>query len=97
MPTYILLVKWTQAGIQTAKEIPKRVEQSRDTFKSVGGQIKDIYFTFGRYDLIVTVEAPSDDALGQAVLTTGGRGAVSIETLKAFPEAVVYDILQRLP
>ncbi len=73
------------------------MEQSRDTFKSIGGQITDIYFTFGRYDLILTVEAPSDDALGQAVLTIGGRGAVSIETLKAFPEAVAYDILQRLP
>ncbi len=97
MPTYVLLVKWTQKGIEAAKDIPLRVEQSRNTFKSIGGQIKDIYFTFGRYDLIVTVEAPSDEAIGQAVLTIGGRGAVSIETLKAFSEAEVYDILKRLP
>ncbi|MGZ4914503.1 MAG: GYD domain-containing protein [Halobacteriota archaeon] len=94
---YILLVKWTQAGIVKAKDIPQRLERSRNVIKSVGGELKEIYFTFGRYDMIVTVEAPSDEAIGKATLAIAGAGAVTIETLKAFSEAEMSNILAGLP
>ncbi len=47
--------------------------------------MKAFCFTFGRYDMITIVEAPSDEAMGKAVLIIARRGAVRIETLKAFP------------
>ncbi|MGZ4939548.1 MAG: GYD domain-containing protein [Halobacteriota archaeon] len=56
-----------------------------------------MYFTFGRYDMIVTVEAPSDEAIGKATLAIAGAGAVTIETLKAFSEAEMSNILAGLP
>ncbi len=55
-----------------SEKIPKKVEQSLNTFTSVGAQIKDIHWTVGRYDMVLTVEAPSDEALGQATLTMRG-------------------------
>ena len=97
MPTYINLLKWTDEGIKTVTDAPKRVERARDTFKSVGGELKDLYFTFGRYDMIAVVEAPSDEAMAKAVLIIGRRGAAKIETLKAFPEADGYEIIKGLP
>ena len=37
MASYIMLMKWTQTGIQQIKEDPERIERLRNIFKSVGG------------------------------------------------------------
>jgi uncharacterized protein with GYD domain len=97
MPTYIMLIKWTQAGIETVKDAPQRIELARNTFKSVGGNPKELYFVFGQYDMVSIAEAPSDEAIGQAVLMIGSRGAASIQTLKAFSEAEGLAIIKGLP
>lgn len=97
MPTYIMLIKWTQAGIEKVKDAPRRIERARSTFKSVGGEMKDLYFTFGKYDMIAISEAPSDEAIAKAALITAGFGAMRIESVKAFPEAGGYEIIKGLP
>jgi uncharacterized protein with GYD domain len=97
MPSYVMLIKWTQAGIQKVKDTPQRVELARNTFKSVGGNLKEFHFVFGKYDMIAIAEVPSDEAMGKAVLIIAGRGAASIETLKAFSEAEGLAIIKGLP
>ena len=97
MPTYIMLMKWTQAGMEQIKDDPQRIERLRNIFKSVGGEIKALYFTFGRYDKVVIAEAPSDEAIGKALLMLGGFGTVRVETLKAFPEKDGLGIIRELP
>jgi uncharacterized protein with GYD domain len=92
-----MLLKWTEEGIKTVKDVPKRVELARNTFKSVGGNIKDFYFVFGKYDMIAIAEAPSDEAIAKAVLAIGSRGAANIQTLKAFTEAEGIAIIKGLP
>ena len=97
VPTYIMLMKWTQAGMEQIKDDPQRIERLRNIFKSVGGEIKALYFTFGRYDKVVIAEAPSDEAMGKALLTLGGFGTVRVETLKAFSEKDGLEIIRELP
>jgi uncharacterized protein with GYD domain len=97
MPSYILLIKWTQKGIETLKDSPQRVELARNNLKSVGGNLNEIYFVFGKYDMVGVAEAPSDEALAKAVLTIGSRGTASIQTLKAFSEAEGLAIINGLP
>jgi uncharacterized protein with GYD domain len=97
MPSYVMLIKWTQEGIKTVKDAPQRVEAARNTFKSVGGEIKEHYFVFGKYDMVSIAEAPSDEAMAKAVLIIGKRGMASIQTLKAFPEAEGLAIIKGLP
>lgn len=97
MPTYILLVKWTKAGIEAVKDAPQRIELARNTVKSVGGNLKELYFVFGKYDMVTIAEAPSDEAIAEAVLAVGSRGAASIQTLKAFTEAEGVAIIKGLP
>ncbi|MGZ4881986.1 MAG: GYD domain-containing protein, partial [Halobacteriota archaeon] len=70
---------------------------ARNTLKSVGGNLKDLYFVFGKYDLVVVVEAPSDEAMAKVTLTIGSRGAARIQTLKAFSEAEGLAIIKGLP
>ena len=97
MPTYVQLIKWTQAGIETVKDAPERVERARNALKSVGGELKEQYFTFGRYDTIVIAEAPNDEAMAKVSLGIGKMGAGRAETLKAFTETEFYEIIKGLP
>jgi len=86
MPTYIALLKWTQQGISKAKDSPSRLDAGRAAFKASGIEMKDVYLTMGRYDLVCVIEAPDDETYAKAILGLGSQGNVSTETLKAFSE-----------
>jgi uncharacterized protein with GYD domain len=86
----------TQSGIESVKDVPQRQEKARQIFKAVGGEIKEIYFTFGKYDLVTIAETPSDEAMAKAMLIVGRAGSLRTETLKAFPEAEGIAIIKRL-
>lgn len=96
MPTYIALLKWTQQGISKVKDSPSRLTAGREAFKKAGIEMKDVYLTMGRYDLVCVLEAPDDETLAKGVLTLGSQGNVSTETLKAFPEDQYRKIIAAL-
>ncbi len=86
MPTYITFLKWTQQGAGKMKESPKRLDAGRKAFQKLGADIKDVYLTMGRYDMVCVIDAPSDDVAAKALLTLGSQGNVQTETLRAFNE-----------
>ena len=86
MPTYIVLVNYTQQGIEAIKESPGRVDQVRGLMKSMGGAMPTIFLTMGRYDLVAITEAPNDEAAAKAALIIGKGGNVRTETMRAFTE-----------
>ncbi len=86
MSTYVLLVNYTDQGIQNIKESPKRADAARKLAKTFGAEMKDLYLTMGGYDLVITMEAPSDDAVAKFVLAVGATGNVRSTTLRAFTE-----------
>ena len=86
MPKYISLVKWTQQGIAHVKDSPNRLDSGRKAFKEIGVEIKQVHMTMGRYDLIMLLEAPNDDAVATALLSLASQGNVQTETLKAWTE-----------
>jgi len=51
MPVFIVLGQFTQKGIENMKASPERLEAARKVARSVGGEIKEFYYTMGRYDL----------------------------------------------
>ncbi len=59
MPTYIALLNWTQQGISKVGSSAKRLDAGRKAFKKAGVEIKDVYLTMGRHDLVCVIEAPS--------------------------------------
>ena len=97
MPTYIALLKWTQKGISGIQGSPARLDAGRAAFKKAGIEMKDVYMTMGRYDLICLLEAPDDETLAKGMLTLGSQGNVSTETLKAFTEDQYRKIVGSLP
>jgi uncharacterized protein with GYD domain len=86
MPTYIALLNWTQQGASKIGASAKRLDAGRKAFKKVGAEIKDVYMTMGRYDLVCVIEAPDDETYAKAILGLASAGNVSTETLKAFNE-----------
>jgi uncharacterized protein with GYD domain len=86
MPTYIMLLNWTEQGISKIKDSSKRLDAGRKAFKKAGCELKDVYLTMGQYDLVCTVEAPDGETAAKAILSLGLAGNVRTLTLPAFTE-----------
>jgi uncharacterized protein with GYD domain len=84
MASYIGLMKMTEQGVKSVKELPGRVEGNIKRLKEKGIEVKSWHLTMGRYDVVVMFEAPSDEVATQAALVIGGQGNTRTETLRAF-------------
>jgi uncharacterized protein with GYD domain len=84
MGKYVLLLRWTDQGIKNVKDTIKRAESFKAYLEKKGGKLDDIFYTFGKYDAIITAELPSDESAMSVSLSTGALGNVRITTLKAF-------------
>jgi len=96
MARYIMLLNWTDQGIKSVKESPKRLDAARELAKKMGCEIRDFYMTTGTYDMVTVAEAPDDNALAKLILTLGMAGNVRTTTLKAFPEDAYRRIIGAL-
>lgn len=96
MPSYVLLVNWTDQGIRAVKDSPKRLDAFKQMLKNVGGELRGFYLTLGAYDLVINLEAPSDDVVAKLALGVASQGNVRTTTLKAFPEAEYRKIVSSL-
>ena len=97
MATYILLINYTQQGIEKIKESPERLDRVKELLQSLGGEVRDFYLTMGTYDVVVMIEAPDDQTVARFVLAAGSHGNVRTTTLKAFSETEFREIIQSLP
>ena len=86
MPKYISLLRFTEQGIRSVKDHPKRREAAAKAIESLGGKLLHTYLTMGRYDVVAIIEAPDDDVAAKFAIVTGMQGNVSTETMRAFDE-----------
>jgi uncharacterized protein with GYD domain len=84
MGTYIGLMKFTEHGLKSVKETPGRVEANRKKMQEAGIELKSWFLTMGRYDVVMVLDAPSDESIAKAALMLAGQGNVHTETLRAF-------------
>jgi uncharacterized protein with GYD domain len=96
MATFITLVRFTEQGARNIKESPNRAEAFQATAAKLGAQVKSIYWTNGKYDVIVTLEGP-EEAVMAAVAATASAGNVRTQTLRAFDASEMKKILSKLP
>src|SRR2546428_13287659 len=87
MSTFVSLINWTEQGIRTVKDSPKRLDAARKTLKEMGGELEAFYMTQGSLDAILIFEAPSDEVAAKFLLQVGSAGDIPTTTLKAHPEA----------
>ena len=97
MPTYIHLTSYTDDGIEKITDSPDRLEDAKELAASLNGEFHGFYLTMGRYDIVAITEFPDDETAAQFVLGVAREGAVTSETMKAFPEAEFQDVIAGLP
>ena len=84
MPNYVLLMNWTDQGVQHFKESIDRADAARTALATRGITLKDIYWTIGGYDLVCIAEAPDDASLSAALLVLGAQVNLRTTTMRAF-------------
>ena len=87
MAAYLLLANFTDQGMRTIKDAPKRRAAARALAKTLGVEIKTANLAIGPYDLVVHAEAPNDETLATYLLSLASKGNVRTTTLKLFGEA----------
>lgn len=83
MPTYVLLIDWTQQGVENFKDTVDRYEAARSQFEGMGVRFKDIYWTLGSHDIVSVVDAPDSETLAAALLRLASQGNLRTTTLRA--------------
>lgn len=96
MAKYIILTNWTDQGIKSVKDSPKRLDAAKALAKKHGCKVEQFYLTIGAHDMTVILDAPDDETIAKFVLTLGSGGNVRTTTLKAFSEATYRQIIGSL-
>jgi uncharacterized protein with GYD domain len=96
MPTYVFLANLTDQGAREVEDTTRRAQATDETIKRHGGTTRDIFWTQGRFDVVMTADAPDDEAASAISLAIGRQGFLRIETLRAYDAGEVDGILARL-
>ena len=96
MASYIVLANFTDQGVRNVKDSTKRADTFKELAKSQGASVKDIYWTLGRYDIVALVDAPDDTVVTALGLTLAKAGNVRTQTLRAFSQAEMGAILNKV-
>jgi uncharacterized protein with GYD domain len=97
MSTYIVLINFTQQGLQNIHESPHRAAAFKTAAKKAGVKVRDIFWTLGSYDGVLLFDAESDKAATSATLALSSLGNVHTQTLRTFSAAEFADIVKMAP
>ncbi len=96
MATYIALVDFTTDGISNIQYTTQRSRDFVDQVKTLGVEVKDVYWTMGAHDGVLIFEADDDETATAALLSLGARGKARTQTLRAFGAEEMEAILAKM-
>jgi uncharacterized protein with GYD domain len=96
VPTYVVLLNWTDQGVRSYKDTLDRAEAASKALEALGGRMKDLYWTLGPHDVVAIAEAPDDETATAFALATGAQGSIRSTTLRAFDREEVKGILAKV-
>jgi uncharacterized protein with GYD domain len=96
MPTYVVLVNWTDQGVRNVKQTIERTDHGGGIAQKHGLKLEQAYWTVGAYDMVAVFTAPDDEAMSAHLLEIGSLGNVRTTTLRAYDEQEMSGILRRL-
>jgi uncharacterized protein with GYD domain len=85
MPTYIMLSKLTEGGLETLKDRPERIKEVNGEIERMGAKVVAQYACLGEFDFLNILEAPDDITVARISVAIGARGSVHITTVPAIP------------
>jgi uncharacterized protein with GYD domain len=96
MPTFILSLNWTDQGIRSVRDAPKRADASKELARKLGLEIKEVYITSGADDIII-LDAPNGDNVAKFALALSSQGNVRTRTARAWPQSEFQKLISELP
>jgi uncharacterized protein with GYD domain len=96
MATYVVLATFTDQGVKNAKGSPKRAEAFRQMAETFGVTVKDIFWTQGRYDIVIVIEAPDELSATALNLSLSALGNIRTESLRAFSSDDMLKIVAKM-
>ncbi|MBX9582028.1 MAG: GYD domain-containing protein [Gemmataceae bacterium] len=97
MATFISLVRFTDKGIEAARESTKRLADWAARVKPLGVTIERMYWTLGEYDQVCVFDAPDDETAAGVLLAADMLGNIRTRTMRAFTAAEMDAILAKVP
>lgn len=83
MPTYVVLGHLTAQAKRNAADALRSRDQVFGEFQKKGFKIAS-YMTLGPYDVVLVVDAPSEELMMRFLMAAGASGNLETTTLRAF-------------
>jgi uncharacterized protein with GYD domain len=96
MPTYVVLMNWTDQGAKADRDTVRRREQADALAEKYGASIEQVYWTMGHHDIVAIIEAPDDETVTAMMLELTSAGNLRTSTLRAFDHDQMQAIIQRM-
>lgn len=96
MPTYVSLINWTDQGIKNYRDTVARAEAFREMTSQAGGQLREILWTLGEYDIVTVVDAPNDETVVGLLFQTAQLGNIRTKTMRAMNADEISAIIGRM-
>lgn len=97
MVTYIGLMNFTDKGMQAIKDTTKRAAAAKELAKKFGVNMRDVFWTMGKYDIVCVLEADNEQSLAAFSLATAAMGNLRSHSLRAYSAAEMDQVLGKLP
>jgi len=97
MATYVALVNFTAEGARHIRQTTERAKGLTKAAANLGVKIKDIYWTMGAFDAVLTADAPDDETMTAFVMSMAVLGNIRTQTLRAFAANEMAKIVAMLP
>ena len=83
MPTYIMLSKLSEQGLQTLRANPERIREVNKDVEELGARVLHQWFMLGPFDFVNIVEAPDAKTVAQVSIAISARGSTQLQTYEA--------------
>lgn len=95
MPSYVVLMNWTDQGAKSAADTVDRYEAARGELAERGVTIRDIYWTTGACDIVTICDAADDETASAALLRLASQGNLRTTTMRAFSAEEMRSVVEK--
>jgi uncharacterized protein with GYD domain len=97
MQRYVVLLKFTDAGIREVGDSPARAKKFAAMAKKAGAKIESTLWTLGEYDGVLQFSAPDEQTAAALILGLHKQDNVRTQMLRAFDSGEFKKVLSKIP
>ena len=97
MPTYAILIDWTDEGIRNVRSTIERADRATQLAEQkYGATNMQLYWTAGPHDLVAIAEMPDEETATAYALEVSSGGAVRTTTMRAYDREAMSAIIEKM-